>query len=333
MNPVRLAIDVTGGDHGCSVVVKGVVDALRRSPGSFTAILCGDKTQVRDALAAQGVEPDVAGLSIEHCAQSVTTQDPPSTVWKRKCGSSVVRCIRLQAEGAADASISAGITGVLMASAVFILGLQDGVSRPALAAFIPTAGRRPVLLLDVGANLDCRAKHLLSFGVMGHDYARLYHGDDSIKVSLLNVGVEPQKGTRVILEAAQLLTQHCSGYQGYIEGSRILAGETDVVVCDGFVGNVLLKSFESFFGLTRAVLSGDKELLTRIESRMSILNSEMYGAVPLVGVNGIVFKAHGNASPGAISNAIGSAVTTLNQRAILAQQFGVSKGISRKYAV
>ena len=315
MNPVRLAIDVAGGDHGYQVVVSGVVDALRLNPGAFTAVLCGERGSIERALDEVGAPAD-PHLTIEDCTQRISPQDIPSRVWKQKSGAAIIRCILLQHSGEVDASISAGNTAVLMAAAVFLLGKLAHVTRPALAAFIPTAGVRPVLLLDVGANLECRPEHLLSFGCMGGDYARRYHGIEAPRVSLLNVGVEPAKGTRVIFETDELLRRECRGYCGFVEGSRILSGDTDVVVCDGYTGNALLKSFESFYGLTESVLANDRELLERIESSMAILNPEKYGAVPLVGVNGVVFKAHGSASPRAISNAIVSTVTAFNQSAI-----------------
>lgn len=335
MKPVRLAIDVTGGDHGCAVVVRGVLEAQRLCPDAFTAVLCGDRASIATVFGECGFDSGAAnsGLTIDHCTEIADSDAIPSKVWKQKTGASIVRCIRLQQEGVVDASISAGSTGVLMATAVFILGKPAGITRPALAAFIPTAGVRPVLLLDVGANLDCRPDHLLSFAVMGHEYVQRFYGLDSPRVTLLNVGVEPGKGTKLVFETNELLVKECPGYAGYIEGSRILSGDADVVVCDGFVGNALLKSFESFYGLTESVLADNAGLLAQIESNMAILNPEKYGAVPLIGVNGVIFKAHGNSSPRAISNAVVSAVTAFNQRAIHVSRPEEPKGRDHIYAV
>jgi phosphate acyltransferase len=318
MNPVGLAIDVTGGDFGASVVIQGVLEARSRLAGSVKVCLCGDGNTILKALDKHRVRRLPAGgsLSLEHCAQSVENDETPSRVWKNKPLSAIVRCVALQKEGRVQASVSAGNTGVLMAAAIFVLGRQPGISRPALAAFLPTTAGRPVLLLDVGANLNCRPEHLVCFAHLGRGYMHRYYRVTSPKVAVLNIGKERTKGTQTIFETDRALSGSCPGYRGFIEGSRVLAGDVDVIVCDGFVGNVLLKACESFYALTESVLGSSKALLQSIRKSMTIFNSESYGAVPFLGINGIVLKAHGSSSPAAIANAVCVAVTAVQRRTI-----------------
>jgi glycerol-3-phosphate acyltransferase PlsX len=254
------------------------------------------------------IEEQAAWLTIEHSPQNVEPADVPARVWRKKTESSIVRSIALQREGRVDATLSAGDTRILMGAAIFILGRWPGVTRPALAAFLPTTASRATLVLDVGANLECRAPHLTAFGMMGHRYYREFFGIDNPTVALLNIGKEPTKGTRAIVDAGKALADRCAGYAGFIEGSHVLSGDADVVVCDGFTGNVLLKSCESFHRLAETVLGKDKKLWSTIAGRMSILDAANYGAVPLVGIEGVVFKAHGSSSSLAIAHALLTAV-------------------------
>lgn len=334
MDRARLALDVAGGDFGASVLIRGVLEAFRLRPDAFTARLCGDAQRVKDALAQEGVSPREYGdrITIEHCPQTISADDTPSRVWKNKQGAAIVRCIALQKEGRADASISAGDSGVLMSTAIFVLGRLEGVSRPALAAFMPTTGKHPVLLLDVGANLDCRPEHLVCFAMMGAGYIGPFCERETPRVALLNVGHEPSKGTKVVYEADRVLRRQYRGYRGFVEGSGVLAGEADVIVCDGFVGNVLLKASESFHTLTRKVLQNQPELLESIEEHMSILNAENYGAAPLLGIDGVVLKAHGSSSPKAITNAIMKAITALENKDTFRQTLVDRKGYQSTYA-
>ena len=316
------------------MLIRGVLEAFRLRPKTFSACLCGDAQRVKDALAEEGVPPEEYGdrITIEHCTQTVSADDARSRVWKNKDRAAIVRCIALQKEGRADASISAGDSGVLMSAAIFMLGRREGVSRPALAAFMPTTGTHPVLLLDVGANLDCRPEHLVCFAIMGAGYVGPFCERETPRVALLNVGSEPSKGSKVVYEADRVLRRHHRGYRGFVEGSGVLAGEADVVVCDGFVGNVLLKASESFHALTRTVLRDQPELLASIQEHMSILNAENYGAAPLLGIDGVVLKAHGNSSSKAITNAIMKAVTTLENNEAFRQGPVDRKGYRSTYA-
>jgi glycerol-3-phosphate acyltransferase PlsX len=312
--PVRIAVDVASGDFGTPVMVQGVLEALRGRERELHPVLCGHRDAVSQALAAAGWSGE--GIEIEHCPDTLASGDAPARVWKRKRGAPIIRCVALQREGRADASVCAGDTGTLLAAALFILGRQHGAKRPALAATFPTLAGRPALLLDVGANLECRAEHLVSFALMGAGYVGRYYGVERPAVALLNVGEEPSKGTRTIAEAGRVLAAKCPGYRGFIEASRVLSGDAQVIVCDGFVGNAMIKLWASFHALTESVLAGRADVLETVRKSMTILNPESYGAVPILGIQGIVLKAHGNSSPRAIANAVTTAMSVVRQGVI-----------------
>jgi glycerol-3-phosphate acyltransferase PlsX len=307
---VRLAVDVHGGDRGPDTVIRGVLEGVREYPDPLTVHLCGDRVVIEEVLREAGVGERVANatLVIQHSPGTIGPKDIPSKVWKSKKDASIIRCITLQKEGLVDASLSAGDTRILVGAAIFILGRREGVDRPALAAFLPTTSERSCLLLDVGANLDCRAAHLIAFALTGCEFYRSFYALEHPSVALLNVGVEPGKGTRAIIEAGRELATSWNCYSGFVEGSGVLAGDADVVVCDGFAGNVLLKACESFHSLTEAVLGPEPAVWSKLKSRMGILNPENYGAAPLVGIHGTVLKAHGASSPQAIAYALLAAV-------------------------
>lgn len=307
MTPVNLAIDVSSGDFGAAVLIEGVLQARSHCSSRVCMYLCGDSQQISAHLHNLGVELDQS-LRIEHCSQTITAQDIPSRAWKNKTDAPLIRCITLQQQGVVDASVSAGDTGTLLAASLFILGRQEGVSRPALAAFIPTTCGYS-LLLDVGANLECRSEHLLSFARLGAAYYARFSNCALPRIALLNIGKEPHKGTPAVMQTDATLRETCQNYLGYVEGSQVLAGIADVIVCDGFAGNVLLKACESFYSLTAAILGPESQLLHELKSKMTILNPENYGSVPLLGVNGIVMKAHGHSSARAMANAILNAVS------------------------
>jgi glycerol-3-phosphate acyltransferase PlsX len=304
------------GDYGAAVIIEGLLEAKRAYSDPFIVHLCGNDAVIREALNKLGIsEKDYRReIIIEQCTDIPGPHDSPSRVWKKKSNSSIVRCISLQEEGLVDASMSAGDTGILMGAAVFILGRLRGVGRPALAAFLPTTRKRSSLLLDVGANLNCRTGHLITFGMMGYNYLKSFFDLPSPRVALLNIGEEPYKGTKTIFEADKELTRSCSGYVGFIEGSGVLLGEADVIVCDGFVGNVLLKACESIHILAKTLLGNDPKLFDRVKDTMEILNPENYGAVPLLGINGTVLKAHGGSSSKAIANAVITALTAIKKK-------------------
>jgi glycerol-3-phosphate acyltransferase PlsX len=316
MNKVRLAIDVESGDYGPQVIISGILEA-RRLSDPFDAFLCGDTGNIERILAESSVPKEILStFTIINCPDKVSLDNKRSGAWKKHADSSIIKCVQLQKEGRADASVSAGDTAVLMGAALFLLGRSEGAARPALAAFLPTIRKKPVLLLDVGANLNCRAEHLVSFALLGYDYVSRFYDIETPAVGLLNIGKEPMKGTRVICEAGEILKKKCKGYAGFIEGNDLLSGIADVVVCDGFAGNVLLKTCESVYALTASVLESNADLLKKVKNQMTILDPENYGAVPFLGIRGTVLKAHGGSSPRAISNAILTAITAVQRGAV-----------------
>jgi glycerol-3-phosphate acyltransferase PlsX len=318
MLPIRLAIDVMSGDNGSKVIINGILEARRLSSEPFVVYLCGDSERILSLFDELGVSDDdrQASMFIEQCSDDVSPGEVRSRVWRKRAESAIIRCVTLQKQGKVDASISAGDTGVLMGAAIFVLGRHKGIKRPALAAFLPTTGKRQTMLLDVGANLNCRVEHLVGFGIMGYSYVNRFLEIPQPKVALLNVGTESTKGTRTLFDAAQLLAKRCKGYAGFIEGSGVLQGEADVVVCDGFAGNVLLKTCESFHLLARSVFGNNPVLAEAIRNNMDVLNPENYGAVPFLGIRGIVLKAHGGSTQRAIANAILTAITSVKKKAL-----------------
>jgi glycerol-3-phosphate acyltransferase PlsX len=308
MERTRLAVDVESGDFGCRVTIRGVLDALHTSESPPHIILCGDQATIEQILSeeAEAARPFRDHLAIVHCPDRVTPHERRRIwVWRHRRNSSIIRCITLQKEGKVDASVSAGDTAILMSAALFILGRRKGAPRPALGAFLPTMQKKPVLLLDVGANLKCRKEHLTAFAFMGLEHVGLMYDKKFPSVALLNVGREKIKGFASIRDADKVLRRKCPGYIGFIEGNQVLSGEADVVVCDGFAGNTLLKTCESIHLLIASVLEREKpELLGEVRRYTAVLDPENYGAVPFLGIKGIVLKAHGGSSPRSIASAV-----------------------------
>lgn len=317
MKTIRIAIDVESGDFGPEVIISGILEAKGISAFPFVPYLCGDQGKIEQVIVDSKIGREfLKGCEIIHCPDKISPEDKRTSAWKKRAESSIIRPITLQKEGVVHASVSAGDTAILLGAALFILGRSEGTIRPALAAFLPTIKKKQVLLLDVGANLNCRAEHLVSFANLGAGYVSRYCGISHPAVSLLNVGTEQIKGTRVVGDAGDVLKKKCSNYIGFIEGNRVLAGDADVVVCDGFVGNALLKAYESFYSLAESILEKEPKLLMKIKDHISIIDPENYGAVPFLGIKGTVLKAHGGSSPRAIANAIITAITAVNNGAV-----------------
>jgi len=317
MNTIRLAIDVESGDHGPQTIISGIHEARSLCTVPFKAYLCGNRQRIESVLTKQGVRDTIGEYEIVDCSDFVDPGDKRASVWKNQAGASIIRCISLQKEGVVDVSISAGDTAILLGASLFILGRADGAARPALAAFLPTVQKKPILLLDVGANLHCRAEHLSSFGTMGSRYVSRLLDVAAPQVALLSIGKEAVKGTRLLSEAQLLLQKSGVNYTGFIEGNDIIAGKSDVVVCDGFCGNVLLKAFESFHKLAELICGNNVGLDRSFKESILVLDPEIYGAVPFLGINGAVFKAHGGSSSRAIAYAILASVSAVRRHAIL----------------
>jgi glycerol-3-phosphate acyltransferase PlsX len=312
---IRVALDAMGSDAAPRVEVEGVVQALRELPPSFHVQLVGRTAEIQAALKIQG-DFDRKRLAIVEAPEVVGMGEKPLVAVKRKPRSSIAVGLGLQKQGESDAFISAGNTGAVLAAATLMLRVHQGVQRAAIGTLFPTAVH-PVLVLDAGANVDCDARELVGFAHLGSVYVRDVLGRGDPGVGLLNVGEEDEKGNAVVKEAHQLLKQATGiRYVGNVEGRDILAGECkkgriDAVVCDGFVGNAILKFYESagrmFAGMIQGALP---DVLDRPEAQQLIkfLDYSEYGGAPLLGVRGVAIICHGASPPRAIRNAVRVAV-------------------------
>jgi phosphate acyltransferase len=316
MNTFRIAIDVESGDYGSRVIIAGLLEARTICNFPFKAFLCGNKKRIETVIAAYKAHDKIGDYEIVECNDIIDPGEKRASVWKKQTGASIIRCITLQKEQVVDASISAGDTAILLGAALFILGRSNGAARPALAAFLPTIKNKPVLLLDVGANLSCRPEHLASFALMGNNYVNRFLGITSPEIALLSIGKEAVKGTRILSETEMLLKNSAINYCGFVEGNDIIAGKADVVVCDGFCGNVLLKAFESFHTLAQSVFGEHALLDGTYKKNIGVLDPETYGAVPFLGIHGTVLKAHGGSSSHAIANALQTSINAVNRKAV-----------------
>lgn len=318
---IRIAIDAMGGDYAPLEIVKGAVEAAKEFP--VTILLVGDEKELHSQLSKyKGTE----SISIVHASQVINMGDAPAAAVKQKKDSSINVAVKLVAAGRADAVISAGNTGALMAASLFGLGRIRGVERPAIATMFPTTGK-PVLLLDMGANVDCKPKHLKQFAEMGSAYAEHIMHTRNPRVGLLNIGEEPGKGNELTVESYKWLKEAKINFIGNVESKEIFSNKVDVIVCDGFVGNLILKLAESFGHTAVALLK--KELF---KSPLSILGAillakglsnlkrtmeyDEYGAAPLLGIDGVCFKAHGRAKARAIRNAIRVTAEAVKERLV-----------------
>jgi len=311
--PVKIALDSMGGDYAPAVVVKGAVLAQKEANGDFRIVLVGDEGKIKEELKKIGVEEHP--FIIQQASESIRMEDPALTALKKK-DSSIAVAMQMQKEGAVDAVVSAGHTGAVMTSALFTLGRIEGISRPAIATYMPTQKEQDgVLVLDVGANSECKAQNLLEFGIMGSIYSESVLNKANPRVGLLSIGEESNKGNDLILSSHKLLLESQLNFVGNVEGNKILKGSCDVVVCDGFVGNVMLKFAESMDGFLTSIVK--KQIKRNLFSKMGILflqaslrrlkkvlDYSEYGGAPLLGVNGVCIVAHGGSSPKAIKNAI-----------------------------
>lgn len=302
---MRIALDAMGTDRHPVVEVEGAVEALRTLPGEFRVVLVGDRDQIEAALAAvEGPVPE--GLDILHATERVTPDEAPATAVRRKPDSSIVRGLMLQRDGEADAFVSAGSTGAIMAASLFILRPLAGVDRPAIATVLP-ASTGPLVFLDAGANVDSKPSQLLQWARLGSIYAQDVLGLDVPRVGLLNIGEEPEKGNELAVEAHRLLRESDLHFIGNVEGRDIIAGPCDVLVSDGFVGNVLLKFYESVAKFVSELLLGKIQAAgVELEVRevMRVLDYTEYGGAPLLGVNGLSVICHGGSPARAVTNAI-----------------------------
>ena len=330
---VRVALDAMGGDRGPEVTVEGAVAAAREL-GS-TVILVGNEAVLREHLARH----DVRGLAmtVRHAPEAVEMGENPMSALRKKKHSSIRIGLEMVKKGEAEAFVSAGNTGAVMATALVVLGPLPGVERPAIAVVVPTITHQAVLL-DVGANVDCKPRHLLQFAIMGNVYARDILGQTRPRVGLLSIGEEESKGNELTREAFKEMEEEPSlNFIGNVEGRDVFSGIADVVVCDGFIGNVALKIseglVETIFSLLREELK--KDLRARAGSFLLVptfrrfrrrIDSSEYGGAPLLGVNGVCMISHGRSTGKAIRNAIRAAEGCVNIQLIAHIREGVARG-------
>lgn len=312
--PIRVAVDAMGGDRAPEEVVAG---ALAARSDTVVPVLFGR----RDAL-----EPLADGLEIVHAADVVAMDEKPADAARTKRESSLFVACRAVGAGDAEAIVSAGNTGALLAAALLEIRRSPGVHRPAIAAALP-GERGPTVLLDAGANADARPEHLVQFAYMGATLAEEILGVREPRVSLLSIGEEPEKGNRLVLETAPLLAEARLRFEGNVEARELLRGTVDVVVCDGFTGNVALKALEGAVHVVIDGLRGEISqsrramfggLLIRPAARRlrARLDPDTYGGAFLVGLRGLAVSAHGNSGRRAIANAIGLAARGVEGRVV-----------------
>lgn len=318
----RIALDAMGGDHGLSVVVPAALQALQKH-NDISLILVGDETQIKASLEQNKAAPGDR-LSIRHATQVVAMDEMPASAMKNKKDSSMRVAINMVKASEADAAVSAGNTGALMATARFVLKTLPGIDRPAICTVLPSM-RGHTHMLDLGANVDSEAEHLYQFALMGSELVKAIDNNPNPRVGLLNIGQEAIKGNEQVKAANALLQGSPLNYIGYVEGDDIYHGDVDVVVCDGFVGNVALKTSEGLAKMVSAQLKANysANLFTKLAALISLpvlksfrrkFDPRRYNGASLLGLQGIVVKSHGGADSLAYANAIGIARTEIIEK-------------------
>jgi len=320
-NKITIAIDAMGGDFGPEVVVPAAVSISSQYP-DVTLLLVGDETLLSARLEAAGAG-NKPGLKIHHASQQVEMDELPSSALRNKKDSSMRVALNLVKEGIADACVSAGNTGALMATSRFVLKMLPGISRPAICTALPST-KTHTWMLDLGANVKCDAEHLFQFALMGSVLASAVDGNKSPTIGVLNIGEEEIKGNEQVKEAARLISESDLNYKGYAEGNDIYKGDFDIIVCDGFVGNIALKTSEGVARMIAGFIKREftRNLLTRLSALLAMpvlkafrrsIDPRRYNGASLLGLRGIVIKSHGGADSLAFGNAIKVAVLEVRE--------------------
>jgi glycerol-3-phosphate acyltransferase PlsX len=314
-----------GGDFAPKAAIAGALLALQELDAAHTVQLVGQtdaiQSQLASLLAGELAQASSVRdrITIVEAPDIIAMSDKPTAGLRKKPNSSMVVGLKLQVDGKSDAFVSAGNTGAQMASSAMLLKLQPGLTRPAIATVFPTA-RKPVIVLDSGANVDCSTKELLQFAWLGAVYAECIFGRANPSIGLLSIGEEPEKGNAVVKEAHVLFQKAGFNFHGNLEGRDLPAGASergpfDVVICDGFVGNIVLKFYEAVAPMIVRVLSEHPGIdAQHVKSALKGFDSTNYGGAPLLGVKGISIICHGNSPPRAIKNAINVAVRAVETR-------------------
>ncbi len=323
MGKIRIVLDAMGGDFAPLNEVSGAIIAAENFPDTLEIILSGKEKQIRDEILKHKV--NLTNLSIVNADEIVSMHDSPTDSLKEKPNSSLSIGIKLMKEGKADAFVSAGNTGAVMAASILKLGRIEGVGRPTIGSLFPTDKGR-TMVFDVGASVDCKAVHLLEFAIMGSIYMKYIYGVERPRIGLLNVGEEKSKGDTLSLEAYELLEKSELNFVGNIEGRDVLTGAADIIVCDGFVGNVVLKFAEGVLEVIKGKFRNyaSQGFFKKIWTGMMYgtlknvvlkdFDYQEYGGVPLLGINGVTIIGHGKSSPIAIKNMIYKAEEMVSKR-------------------
>ncbi|MCI0690583.1 phosphate acyltransferase PlsX [candidate division KSB1 bacterium] len=322
---MRIAVDAMGGDYAPASIVLGGLEAAKAAYGAYEVVFVGDKAQIEQEISRHPLltRGENVRFSIHHASEKIEMCDVPTVALKKKRDASILVAARLHQEGKVDAIVSAGHTGAAMAASLMALGRIRGVNRPGIGSLIPN-GYGVTMLIDVGANVDCKPIHLVQFGMMGSIFMNRVLGIEAPKVALLSNGEERSKGTEVTREAYRMLETSRVNFTGNVEGRDILKGSADVVVCDGFVGNVILKFAESLGGVFRHHIKRQigKQIFRQIGAFLlqptftglrKIFDYEEYGGAPLLGIDGVCIICHGGSTPKAIRNAIREATKMVSE--------------------
>jgi glycerol-3-phosphate acyltransferase PlsX len=333
---MKIAVDAMGGDYGLKPTVEGAIAAVKEL--GIDVGLVGDETQIREQLRRVGCSD--ARVMVHHAPQVVGMHEPPAQIARKKRDSSVWIATEMVKHGEASAVISAGNTGASMVASFFVLGVIKGVERPAIATTLPTLTGTAVML-DVGANVDCTAKHLEQFALMGNEYGKHLLGKPDPRVGLLSIGEEESKGNEVTKEAFKALKASPLNFIGNVEGRDVYSGVADVIVCDGFIGNIALKISEGLADTIKKILLREVARsrlgklsylflagpLVRLRRRVDYAE---FGGAPLLGVNGISIVCHGRSSAKAIKNAIVRAKSLAESRLNELIQRDIEESLARR---
>jgi len=320
-NEIAIALDAMGGDTGLDVVVPAAITSANQHP-DVKFILVGDEAKLKPAITAAGAA-DNPHLKIHHASQKVEMDELASSAMRNKKDSSMRVALNLVKDGVASACVSAGNTGALMATSRFVLKMLPGIDRPAICTSLPSLTGH-TWMLDLGANVDCNAEHLFQFSLMGSVLATAVDGNEHPRVGLLNIGEEEIKGNEQVKEAAQLLSAGMPDYAGYAEGDDIYKGGFDVIVCDGFVGNVSLKTGEGIAKMIAEFIKQEfrRNIFTKLAALVAMpvltafrrrIDPRAYNGASLLGLRGIVIKSHGGADAFSFSNAIKVAILQVRE--------------------
>ena len=313
---MKIALDAMGGDYAPRSVVKGTLLALKEYE-DIELILVGDKNKILEELKNLRVhEPP---FTIVHTSEVIEMSDSPVEALKRKKDSSIMVMNRMLGEGKVDAVVSAGNTGAMFASSSMACGRIKGVSRPTIGTILPRKGGS-CFLIDAGANIDSKPEHLLQFGIIGSLFVRFFLDVPNPKVGLLNIGGEKSKGVPKTVKAHELLSESALNFIGNVEGGQVFTGEADVVVCDGFVGNILLKFAEGIAGIVKYKIEEKLSYIPGIARIINYFDKEFdyakYGGVPILGINGVSIIGHGHSSSRAIKSAVREAIELIEMNFI-----------------